>query len=117
MLGTDPGAPYGLVAKLQPIFDHWQHMEEGSPGAPAIPYPQIASLYASDGSMHRAISGGRDWDVNLDGVAHYGLIPDLLQDLRNLGLPESELDSLYRSAEDYIRVWERCLARMGPLQP
>jgi len=34
-----------------------------------------------------------------------------LQDLRNVGVPEEVIATLYRSAEDYIRVWERCEAK------
>src|ERR1019366_8198829 len=37
----------------------WDAMEEG-PNAP----------------LERSRAGTREWDVNLDGVAHYGLIPD-----------------------------------------
>ena len=29
----------------------------------------------------------RDFDYNLDGLAHYGMLPDMLQDLKNVGLP------------------------------
>jgi hypothetical protein len=42
-------------------------------------------------------------------MAHYGLLPDFLQDVANVGVPDSALDGLYRSAEDYIRTWETCL--------
>ena len=48
----------------------------------------------------------------MDGMAHYGMLPDLLQDMRNIGV--QDLDALYRSAEDYIRVWERCENRKIP---
>ena len=39
----------------------------------------------------------RDFDYNLDGLAHYGLLPDMLQDLRNVGLPRTR--------------WPRCSVR------
>ncbi|MDQ3282543.1 MAG: membrane dipeptidase, partial [Acidobacteriota bacterium] len=57
--------------------------------------------------LRRHIFGNRDFDVNIDGVAHYGMLPDLLQDLRNVGLTANELAPLFRSAEDYIRMWEK----------
>jgi hypothetical protein len=60
--------------------------------------------------MIRSTAGRRDYDVNIDGMAHYGLLPDLLQDLRNVGVQLQDMAALYRSAEDYIRVWERCEA-------
>jgi len=61
--------------------------------------------------MHRDTVGPmRDFDYNLDGLAHYGMLPDMLQDLRNVGLRPEILASLFRSAEHYIDVWERSVA-------
>ena len=57
--------------------------------------------------LHRLITGSRYWDFNLDGMAHYGLIPDFLQDLRNIGINAPQMDTLFESAEDYIRMWQR----------
>jgi hypothetical protein len=53
-------------------------------------------------------AGRRDFDLNLDGVAHNGLLPDFLQDAKNVGLTHEHLEPLFRSAEDYVRVWEKC---------
>ena len=50
----------------------------------------------------------------MDGMAHYGLLPDFLQDLHNVGVQPQDMTALYRSAEDYVRVWERCEARRLP---
>jgi microsomal dipeptidase-like Zn-dependent dipeptidase len=58
--------------------------------------------------LTRNTAGRRDFDINIDGVAHYGLLPDFLQDVRNVGLTQADLGSLFRSAEEYIRTWERC---------
>jgi hypothetical protein len=113
-LPSDPRRVRDLATKLRVVWAHWQAMEEGRTLAPAVSYPEIASLYTVDGRMTRSTGGDRDWDINLDGMAHYGLLPDFLQDVRNVGVAESELAPLYRSAEDYIRVWERCEARKGP---
>lgn len=57
--------------------------------------------------LRRLRTGNRDWDFNTDGMAHYGLMPDFLQDLRNIGLQPMQLSYLFRSAEDYIRMWEK----------
>ena len=51
--------------------------------------------------------GNRAWDFNLDGMAHIGMYPDLLQDVSNLGLTPRDLAPAYRSAEQYIEMWER----------
>ena len=50
----------------------------------------------------------RDFDINIDGMAHYGMLPDLLQDLRNVGLTAEDLKPLFRSAYDYVQMWEKC---------
>jgi microsomal dipeptidase-like Zn-dependent dipeptidase len=50
----------------------------------------------------------RDFDINIDGMAHYGMLPDLLQDLRNVGLTAEDLVPLFRSAYDYVQMWEKC---------
>jgi hypothetical protein len=57
----------------------------------------------------------KDWDINLDGMAHFGMLPDFLQDLKNCGLDREDLKPLFNSAEDYIRLWERSeQARLVP---
>lgn len=61
--------------------------------------------------LTRSYAGQRDFDINLDEVAHYGMLPDLFQDLKNVGLTNEDLAPLFRSAEDYIQTWARCEAR------
>jgi microsomal dipeptidase-like Zn-dependent dipeptidase len=58
--------------------------------------------------LSRCRTGDRDWDFNTDGLAHYGLLPDMLQDLANVGLPSDVMSALFGSAEAYIGLWERC---------
>ncbi|HTJ82805.1 MAG TPA: membrane dipeptidase [Polyangiaceae bacterium] len=55
--------------------------------------------------------GNRTFDVNVDGLAHYGLLPDFLRDVANLMGAEDRLVPLYRSAQRFIEMWERCEAR------
>jgi hypothetical protein len=49
--------------------------------------------------------GQRIFDFNEDGLAHYGLLPDLLQDLKDLG--DDDIQTLFRSAEGYLQMWEK----------
>jgi hypothetical protein len=52
----------------------------------------------------------RRFDINVDGVAHYGMLPDFLQDLRTVGVEPDQLQYLFLGAESYIRMWEKaCL--------
>ena len=62
----------------------------------------------------RATAGAlRDFDINLDGMAHYGMLPDFLQDLRNSGLTAEDLAPLFRSAADYVEMWATCVKQAG----
>lgn len=53
----------------------------------------------------------RDFDINIDGMAHYGMLPDFLQDVRNCGLTAEDLAPLFRSANDYVEMWDACVRR------
>jgi microsomal dipeptidase-like Zn-dependent dipeptidase len=52
--------------------------------------------------IERLTTGERAWDVGLDGLAHYGLLPDLLQRWRAEGIGTNELAPLMRSADGYV---------------
>jgi microsomal dipeptidase-like Zn-dependent dipeptidase len=108
----DPAATRRLTPVLTRIHEHWTAMAGGPGPAPWMLHrfgPTGSGLYTGAGELIRPTAGRRDFDVNVDGVAHYGLLPDFLQDLRNAGAPAHEIDALYRGAEHYIQVWERCL--------
>lgn len=51
--------------------------------------------------------GNKVYDFNTDGLAHYGMLPDLIADLEAQGLPIRELDPLLHSADGYVDAWER----------
>jgi len=59
--------------------------------------------------------GEGTYDINTMGFAHYGMLPDFLQDVRNIGLNSTDLTPLFGSAEDYIQVWEKCEQRSKAL--
>jgi hypothetical protein len=52
-------------------------------------------------------SGDRTFDYNSDGLANIGLLPDFVQDLKQAGLSDADLDPLFDSAEAYVQMWER----------
>jgi hypothetical protein len=67
--------------------------------------------------LARSFAGERrDFDINIDGMAHYGMLPDLLQDLRNIGLSAEDLVPLFRSANDYVVMWQKCEQRAKELK-
>lgn len=51
---------------------------------------------------------GKMWDVNEAGMFHYGMIADIVEEIRLEGGQEA-LDTLYSSAETYLRMWEQTL--------
>ncbi len=59
-------------------------------------------------------SGERVYDLNVDGVAHYGLYPDWLEDLVHIADTQegdgADLEQdMQRGAEAYLQMWERAL--------
>ena len=71
-----------------------------------VTYPFTSFL--GDVGFERERSGARVYDLNDDGVAHYGLIADLVADLQQHG-DAAALDSLFRSAEAYLQMWQRAV--------
>lgn len=69
-----------------------------------IEYPFVDSDF---GTFDQQITGYRKFDYNVDGVAHVGLYPDMVEDLRKIKLDNHYLDEFFCSAESYVRVWER----------
>lgn len=92
-------------------------------GFAALPAPDTAGdrvplgypFRSYDGAMtfRRQQTGERTFDLNADGMAHYGLLPDLLADVARRPDGRRALDVLFHSAEAYLRMWERANARSG----
>jgi len=87
-----------LIAKINAIWDKWQQMK------------------GDNRPLVRSTAGPRrDFDINIDGMAHYGMLPDFLQDLRNIGLSADDLAPFFRSAYDYLQMWEKCEQRAAQI--
>ena len=54
--------------------------------------------------------GQRKVDFNTEGMLHIGLLPELLQDVRLDGATDKDLEPLFRSAEAFLRLWEKAEA-------
>ena len=69
--------------------------------ADALAYP-----FTMNGvSFTQQQTGERTFDYSTDGVAHYGLLPDLLADMARKPDGGRATDLLFRSAEAYLRMW------------
>jgi len=82
--------------RWKPVYDLWQRMLNGK-----------------NEPLRKLVNGNRDWDYNLDGMAHYGMIPDFIQDLKNVGIKIDQMIPLFSSAEEYIRMWEKADSASG----
>ncbi|WP_050760895.1 hypothetical protein [Aeromicrobium marinum] len=80
-----------------------QGAPRGAEAEDPVEYP-FTALFGVEVDQQR--SGERVYDVNVDGVAHYGLYPDWIEDLRRLAGDDIDAD-LVRGPEAYLQMWER----------
>ena len=93
--GVALGSDTGGIAELPHPHDRGED----------LPYP----FRSYDGRVRfsRQRSGRRTFDLNRDGVAHYGLFADLLADVSRRRNGRRALGTLFSSAEEYLRMWEQ----------
>lgn len=90
-------------------------------GEAACPTPQDDPVtypftsYAGDVEFTEPSIGNRVLDFNTEGLVHIGLLPELIEDARRDAVAETDLEPLFRSAEGYIRMWEKAEARAAAL--
>jgi len=85
----------------------------GSPQTNPITYP--FDSVAGDVTFTEPHVGNRTIDFNTEGLAHLGMLPELLEDARHDGATEADLEPLFRSAEGYIRMWEHAESRSAAM--
>ncbi len=68
---------------------------------------QYPFTIAGFGRFERQVTGQRTFDFNTDGLAHIGLMPDMIADL---ALLNTNLDPLMRSAAGYVTAWRKAVA-------
>jgi microsomal dipeptidase-like Zn-dependent dipeptidase len=56
---------------------------------------------------------GTSFDFNTQGLKSFGLLPDLLQDARNLGVAREDLRPLLRSGQAYLDMWNKAYKVTG----
>ncbi len=89
--------------------------------APMIPFSGETVRYPADVALRhgapegtrpleRETLGNRTLDFTHDGVAHFGMLPDLLQAVSQLDASDEAVERFYRSAEAFIRTWEDTVA-------
>jgi hypothetical protein len=81
---------------------------QGAPRPDAAQKPLVYPFKSVDGkqTIDRQRSGERVFDINKDGVAHYGLFADWIAELR-LQAGDEIVQDMARGAEAYLQTWER----------
>jgi hypothetical protein len=75
-------------------------------GAAANPVTYPYTTFDGGTVMGQQHSGTRTYDINVDGVAHYGMFPDYIEDLRMIA-GDQIVDDMANGAEAYLQMWER----------
>jgi hypothetical protein len=78
--------------------------------AASTPLAYPFKSYDGKVTFQREQTGQRTFDLNTDGVAHYGLFADLLADTQQRA-GRASLAPLFRSAEAYLRTWQLAFRR------
>jgi len=87
---------------------------QGNPRGAGVPNPVRYPFTGLGGvTVDKQRAGQRVWDINVDGVAQYGLYPDWVEDLRQVADAQHRgdgariVDDMARGAEAYLQMWER----------
>ena len=83
------------------------------PQADPVTYP--FKSYAGDVTLEQPVVGNRTLDFNTEGMVHLGLVAELIEDVRRDGVTDEELEPLFKSAEGYIRLWEKSERRAAEM--
>ncbi|MDD3762467.1 MAG: hypothetical protein PHP86_04150 [Nevskiales bacterium] len=81
--------------------------------ADAAEHPLKYPFKSYDGKVtfDRQLSGERVFDLNVDGVAQYGLYADFFADIQQQPGGDKAMKYLFRSAEAYLQLWQRAYER------
>jgi microsomal dipeptidase-like Zn-dependent dipeptidase len=104
-LGTDFNGFYGqpgprFAERLAPIAGDARPIEYGKDILPRM-----------SRAIERALVGKRSYDLNVDGLAHYGMVPDFLVDIAIQRGGWDKVEPVFRSAEAVVNLWQTCLTR------
>ena len=86
---------------------------QGDPRGADVPNPVTYPFRGLGGvTVEKQHAGERVYDINVDGVAQYGLYPDWVQDLQLVadaeqGDGDAIGEDMARGAEAYLQTWER----------
>lgn len=109
--GNTDGLGTGFGSDINGIHNQPPPREDAAQNPLTYPFKSFDGRVTFD----RQVTGERVFDLNVDGVAHYGLYPDFIADMQmQPGGPEA-LKYVFHSAEAYLQAWARAeAARTAP---
>lgn len=93
----------GFAGAPRPRFG--ENANCADPQTDPMTYPFTS--YAGDVTFTEPVVGNRTIDFNTEGMAHLGLVAELIEEVRRDGVTDEELEPLFKSAEGYLRMWEK----------
>ncbi len=99
--GFEFGFGYGL--DLNGLHSGIQLAGQG----PQVTYPFVS--YDGGTALAKQVWGQRTWDLNADGMAHEGMVPDWLESTRLAAGSDGPafVADMLNGAEAYLQMWER----------
>lgn len=94
---------FGYGADINGLGSQGSPRGANAPNKVTYPFKGLGGV-----TVNRQVSGQRTYDINVDGVSHYGLYPDWIEDLRRQG-GQVIADDMARGAEAYLGTWERAV--------
>ncbi|MFF9344761.1 discoidin domain-containing protein [Streptomyces sp. NPDC014773] len=76
----------------------------GADAPNAVKYPYLS--FDGGTVLDRQVTGERTWDLNTDGAAHAGLVPDWIEQIRLTPGGPDVIGDLALGAESYLRTWK-----------
>lgn len=67
-------------------------------------------------TFDKMVMGKRTVDYNKEGMSTIGQLPEYLEEMRLNGATDDDMAALFRSAEGYIRTWERSTQRAAAIR-
>jgi microsomal dipeptidase-like Zn-dependent dipeptidase len=105
------GLMNGRGIALGTDLNGFQHQLAFSGYGPGYPFAVPGPSGATAATLPANVIGDRVLDFERDGLAHYGMLADMVATLRNVPGGQDTYGRLFRSAEDVIRMWERIAER------
>ena len=93
-----------------------------SPGMPprrtvSLKNQAAGAIIPYSDSLPRSTLGTKSWDYNTEGVAHYGMLPEFLQDVKNATHGAALVDgNLMFGADYFLQTWKICEAKRSSIK-